>query len=43
MVRDFQGSGACEYVWGIDKRCQLPNYLTSAALPLAGIRAMQER
>lgn len=38
MVRDFQAGGACEWVFG-EKR-QLPHYLASAALPLAGIRAM---
>lgn len=41
MVKDFQAGGACEWVFR-DKR-QLPNYLASASLPLAGIRAMIER
>jgi len=37
-VADFRTGGACEWILG-DKR-QLPNYLASACLPLAGIRAM---
>ena len=41
LVRDFQAGGACE--WILRDRRQLPNYLASAALPLAGIRAMIER
>ena len=41
MVRHFQQHGACEWILG-EKR-QLPNYLASASLPLAGIRAMIER
>lgn len=41
MVRHFQKYGACE--WIIGDRRQLPNYLASASLPLAGIRAMVER
>jgi hypothetical protein len=41
MVRDFQNGGTCE--WIIGKTHTLPNYLASAALPLAGIRAMIER
>ncbi|MEN6425619.1 MAG: hypothetical protein ABFE13_09670 [Phycisphaerales bacterium] len=41
LVKDFQSGGACEWILK-DKR-QLPNYLASAALPLAGIRAMIER
>jgi len=41
MVHHFQTHGACEWIFG-DRR-QLPNYLASAALPLAGIRAMLER
>ncbi|HSW00469.1 MAG TPA: hypothetical protein VLI39_09875 [Sedimentisphaerales bacterium] len=41
MVKDFQAGGACEWVFE-DKR-QLPSYLASASLPLAGIRAMIER
>jgi hypothetical protein len=41
MVRHFQQFGACEWInWN---RRQLPNYLASASLPLAGIRAMIER
>ena len=38
LVTGFQKTGACEWVLG-EKRV-LPNYLASAALPLAGIRAM---
>jgi hypothetical protein len=41
LVDDFQSGGACEWILG--ERRQLPNYLASAALPLAGIRAMMER
>jgi hypothetical protein len=41
MVTDFKKGGACE--WIIGERHQLPNYLASASLPLAGIRAMLER
>jgi hypothetical protein len=41
MVIDFQKHGACEWVFG--EKHQLPNYLASASLPLAGIRAMLER
>lgn len=41
LVKDFQAGGACEWIFK-DKR-QLPNYLASASLPLAGIRAMMER
>jgi hypothetical protein len=41
MVKDFQAGGACE--WIFDGKRQLPNYLASASLPLAGIRAMIER
>jgi len=41
LVKDFQAGGACEWVFR-EKR-QLPNYLASASLPLAGIRAMIER
>lgn len=40
MVVSFQKTGACEWIFG-EKRV-LPNYLASAALPLAGIRAMLE-
>jgi hypothetical protein len=41
MVKDFQPGGACE--WIFNGKRQLPNYLASASLPLAGIRAMIER
>lgn len=41
MVQDFQAGGACEWVFETERR--LPNYLASASLPLAGIRAMIER
>jgi hypothetical protein len=41
LVTDFQKGGACEWVLGEKRR--LPNYLASASLPLAGIRAMIER
>jgi len=41
LVKDFQSGGACEWVFQ-DVR-QLPNYLASVSLPLAGIRAMIER
>jgi hypothetical protein len=41
LVKDFQGGGACEWVFQNVRR--LPNYLASAALPLAGIRAMIDR
>jgi len=41
LVADFRAGGACEWILG-DKR-QLPNYLASACLPLAGIRAMIDR
>jgi hypothetical protein len=41
LVKDFQAGGACE--WILDGKRQLPNYLASASLPLAGIRAMIER
>ena len=41
MVNDFQKGGACE--WVLDEKRRLPNYLASASLPLAGIRAMIER
>ena len=41
MVNDFKAGGACEWIFGPQR--QLPNYLASAALPLAGIRAMIER
>jgi glycogen debranching enzyme len=41
LAADFRAGGACEWVLG-EKR-QLPNYLASASLPLAGIRAMIER
>jgi hypothetical protein len=38
LVRHFQRYGACEWIFG--ERRRLPNYLASAALPLAGIRQM---
>ena len=41
LVKDFQNGGACEWVFKDVRR--LPNYLASASLPLAGIRAMIER
>lgn len=41
MVTDFQKNGVCE--WVFNKKYKLPNYLASAALPLAGIRAMIEK
>ena len=41
MVRHFQAHGACEWIFGDTRR--LPHYLASAALPLAGIRAMVNR
>ena len=41
LVADFQKNGACEWVFG--EKHRLPNYLASASLPLAGIRAMIER
>jgi glycogen debranching enzyme len=41
LVHDFQNHGACEWICGT--RRQLPRYLASASLPLAGIRAMIER
>jgi len=41
MVRHFQKHGACEWIFGNHR--QLPDYLASASLPLAGIRAMIER
>jgi hypothetical protein len=40
LAKDFQG-GACEWIFKDVRR--LPNYLASASLPLAGIRAMIER
>ena len=40
MVASFQKTGACEWIFG-EKRV-LPNYLASAALPLASLRAMLE-
>jgi hypothetical protein len=42
MVRHFQQHGACEWINREGTR-QLPGYTASAALPLAGIRAMLER
>lgn len=41
LVNDFKRGGACEWIFGT--RRQLPGYLASASLPLAGIRAMIER
>lgn len=41
MVHHFQQYGACEWIFGKERR--LPNYLASAALPLDGIQAMLER
>ncbi|MHC4583789.1 MAG: alpha-L-rhamnosidase-related protein [Planctomycetota bacterium] len=41
MVSDFKKGGVCEWILGEKRR--LPNYLASASLPLAGIRAMIER
>ena len=41
MVTHFQKHGACEWINGTT--CQLPGYTASAALPLAGIRAMIAR
>ena len=41
LVTSFKENGACEWVFG--EKHTLPNYLASASLPLAGIRAMIER
>lgn len=41
MTAHFQKYGASEWIVGEQRR--LPNYLASAALPLAGIRAMVQR
>jgi hypothetical protein len=41
MVNDYKEHGANE--WISDKEYRLPNYLASASLPLAGIRAMVTR
>jgi hypothetical protein len=41
LVDDFKKGGICEWIYGETRR--LPNYLASASLPLAGIRAMIER
>ena len=41
MVSDFKKGGVCEWILGEKRR--LPNYLASASLPLAGIRAMIAR
>ncbi len=41
LVSDFKKNGACEWVFGEKNR--LPNYLASASLPLAGIRAIVGR
>ena len=40
LVDDFKSGGICEWIFGETRR--LPNYLASAAHPLAGIRAMIE-
>ena len=42
MVRHFQEHGACEWI-NREGKCANPGYTASAALPLAGIRAMLER
>jgi hypothetical protein len=42
MVRHFQEHGACEWI-NREGNCQNPGYTASAALPLAGIRAILER
>ena len=41
LVRDFQSGDVCEWIFGAKR--QLPGYLASAALPLAGIRATLDR
>lgn len=41
MVDHFKKNGACEWIFG--NQLTLPKYLASAALPLAGIRAMIDR
>ena len=41
IVTDFKENSACE--WLFVEKHRLPNYLASASLPLAGIRAMIER
>ncbi len=41
LAVSFQKNGACE--WILDEKRVLPNYLASAALPPAGIRAMMKR
>ena len=41
MISHFRQHGACEWIFGDQRR--LPDYLASACLPLAGIRAMMER
>jgi hypothetical protein len=41
MVSHFRKFGACEWIFGDQHK--LPHYLASAALPLAGIRAMLDR
>ena len=41
LVRHCRQYGACEWIFGDTRK--LPNYLASASLPLAGIRAMLER
>ncbi|MBS0663223.1 MAG: hypothetical protein JSR48_08145 [Verrucomicrobia bacterium] len=42
LVRFFQRRGTCEWI-NREGKCQLPGYTASAALPLAGIRAMLAR
>ena len=41
MANHFKRYGACEWIMGGTRR--VPNYLASASLPLAGIRAMLRR
>ncbi len=41
MVAHFRKHGACEWIFGEERK--LPDYLASACLPLAGVRAMIER
>ncbi|MDA1088475.1 MAG: hypothetical protein O2901_15865 [Verrucomicrobia bacterium] len=41
MVRFYQQHGTCEWING--EQLRFPGYLASAALPLAGIRALQQR
>ena len=42
MVANFAKGGACEWIFGPQYH-HIQNYLASASLPLAGIRAMLER